>query len=68
MDTLLHSPPNPLLEEGEMIGFDVWTEVHARARRGEAKQKIARELDLDRKTVRRILGQARPMPYQRQVL
>jgi transposase len=67
MDRLLHSPPNPLLEEGEMIGFDVWTEVHARARRGEAKQKIARELDLDRKTVRRILGQARPMPYQRQV-
>jgi transposase len=66
MDTLLHSPPNPLLEEGEMIGFDVWAEVHARARRGEAKQKIARELGLDRKTVRRILGQARPMPYQRQ--
>jgi transposase len=50
-----------------MIGFDVWTEVHARARRGEAKQQIARGLGLDRKTVRRILGQARPMPYQRRV-
>jgi transposase len=67
METLLHSPPNPLPEEGEMIGFDVWTEVHARARRGEAKQKIAREVGLDRKTVRRILGQARPTPYRRQV-
>jgi hypothetical protein len=67
MDTLLHSPPHPWQEEGEMIGFDLWTEIHARARRGEAKQQIARELGLDWKTVRRILRQARPMPYQRRV-
>jgi transposase len=67
MDDLLHSPPNSLIEEGEMIGFDLWTEIHARARRGEATQKIARELGIDRKTVRRLLAQARPVPYQRTV-
>jgi len=67
MDDLLHSPPNGLKGEGEMIGFDLWTEIHARARRGEAKQKIALELGVDRKTVRRLLGQPRPMPYQRVV-
>jgi transposase len=65
MDDLLHSPPNSLREEGEMIGFDLWTELHARARRGEAKQKMARELGIDRKTVRRLLAQERPVPYQR---
>src|SRR5919109_5269807 len=67
MDDLLHSPPNWLKGEGEMIGFDLWTEIHARARRGEAKQKIARELGVDRKTVRRLLAQERPIPYQRTV-
>ena len=67
MDDLLHSPPHSLTGEGEMIGFDVWTEIHARARRGEAKQKMARELGVDRKTVRRLLAQERPMPYQRTV-
>jgi transposase len=50
-----------------MIGFDLWTEIHARARRGAAKQKMARELGVDRKTVRRLLAQERPMPYQRTV-
>src|SRR5919199_2437791 len=67
MDDLLHSPPNGLKGEGEMIGFDLWTEIHARARRGEAKQKMARELAVDRKTVRRLLAQERPVPYQRTV-
>jgi transposase len=65
MEDLLHSPLNSRKEEGEMIGFDLWTEIHARARRGEAKQKMARELGLDRKTVRRLLAQERPIPYQR---
>jgi transposase len=50
-----------------MIGFDLWTEIHARARRGEAKQQMARDLGLDRKTVLRILRQARPVPYRRRV-
>ena len=67
MDDLLHSPPHLLQEEGEMIGVDLWMEVHARARRGEAKQKMARELGLDRKTVRRLLARERPVPYQRTV-
>jgi transposase len=65
MDNLLHSPPSS--RTGEMIGFDLWTESHARARRGEAKQKMARELGVDRPTVRRLLAQERPMPYQRTV-
>ena len=48
-----------------MINFDLWTEIHARARRGEAKKRIAQELGVDRTTVRRLLDQARPVPYQR---
>ncbi len=48
-----------------MVDFEAWTEVHARARRGEGKRKIARELGLDRKTVHRILTQDRPQPYAR---
>lgn len=65
MDDLLHSPLNSRKEEGEMIGIDLSTEIHARARRGEAKQKMARELGLDRKTVRHLLARERPVPYQR---
>ena len=67
MDDLLHSPPNWQHGEGEMISVDLWTEIHVRARRGEAKQKIARELGVDRKTVRRLLTQERPMHYQRTI-
>jgi len=54
--------------EGEIIGVDLWTEIHARARRGEAKQEMARELGVDRKTVGRLLAQERPMPYQRTII
>jgi transposase len=50
-----------------MLGFDLWTEIHARARRGEAKPKMAREFGVDRQTVRRLLAQERPTPYQRTV-
>jgi transposase len=50
-----------------MIEFELWTEVHARFRQGQGKRKIARELGLDRKTVKRILAQERPAPYQRTV-
>jgi transposase len=67
MDEWRHSPPNSRNEEGEMIACDVWTEIHARARRGEGKKKMARELGIDRKTVRRLLAQARPETYQRRV-
>lgn len=67
MDDLCHTPPTWQQGEGEMIRVDLWTAIHARARRGEAKQKIARELGGDRKTVRRLLPHARPMRYQRTV-
>jgi len=67
MDNLRHAPPNSLTREGEMIDVDLWTAIHARARRGEAKQKMARERGVDRKPVRRLLAQERPRPYQRTV-
>jgi transposase len=67
MDDLLHSPPHSLTREGEMLGLDLWTEIHARARRGEAKRKIARELGGDRQTVQRLLTQERPRRSQRTV-
>src|SRR2546428_1114752 len=60
MDDLLHAPPNSRHEGGEMIDVNVWTEIHARARRGEAQHKSARELGIDRKPVRRLLAQVRP--------
>lgn len=50
-----------------MINFELWTEVHARFRQGHGKRKMARELGLDRKTVKRILAQERPAPYRRTV-
>jgi transposase len=48
-----------------MIDFELWTEVHARFRQGHGKRQMARELGLDRKTVKRILTQERPAPYCR---
>jgi transposase len=50
-----------------MIDFELWTEVHARFRQGHGKRQMARELGLDRKTVKRILAQERPAPYRRTV-
>jgi transposase len=50
-----------------MIDFELWTEVHARFRQGHGKRKMARELGLDRKTIKRILAQTRPAPYRRAV-
>jgi transposase len=51
----------------EMIGFDRWIEVKGLRQRGWSIRKIARELAMDRKTVRRALSQARPQPYRREV-
>jgi transposase len=67
MDELFHAPPPSPKGEGEMIGFALWTAIHARARRGEATQTMARACGVDRKTVRRLLAQERPTPYQRTV-
>lgn len=50
-----------------MIDDHVWTEIHARARRGEAKRTMAWELGIDRKTGRRLLAQGRPATSQRMV-
>jgi transposase len=47
-----------------MIDVNVWTEIHARARRGEAKQTMARELGIDRQTVLRLLAHIRPATDQ----
>lgn len=66
-EILIHSPQTYTGGESPMIGFELWTEVHSRFRQGQGKRKIARELGLDRKTVRRILAQERPVPYQRTV-
>jgi transposase len=64
---LISSPQKLVAGESPMIDFEWWTEVHARFRRGQGKRTIARELGLDRKTVKRILAQERPAPYCRTV-
>ena len=63
MDEIWVSPPQQLVVgESTMIDFERWIEVHARCRRGQGKRTVARELGLDRKTVKRILAQERPTP------
>jgi transposase len=64
---LLSSPQTLVVGESSMLDFDLWTEVHARVRRGQGKRTMARALGLDRKTIKRILAQARPVPYRRTV-
>jgi transposase len=66
-ELLISSPQKLMAGESPMIDFDLWTEVHARFRRGQGKRTLARELGLDRKTIKRILAQARPEPYHRTV-
>ena len=53
------------LGEVEMVGRDRWEEIHRLAGQGASIRAIARELDLDRKTVRRCLRQTEWKPYQR---
>jgi transposase len=66
-ENLVCSPQKLAVGESHMIEFELWTEVHARFRRGQGKRTIARELGLDRKTVKRLLGQEWPVPYRRTV-
>ncbi len=66
-ELLVSSPQKRVVGESPMIDFELWTEVHARFRQGHGKRKMARELGLDRKTVKRILAQERPEPYRRTV-
>ena len=64
-ERLISSPQKLAVGESPMIDFELWTEVHARFRQGHGKRKSARERGLDRKTVKRILAQERPVPYRR---
>ena len=48
-----------------MLGEERWQEVHRRAAAGALIRAIARELDLDRKTVRQCLRQSEWRPYRR---
>ena len=58
-------PEHQMLGEVEMVGRDWWEEIHRRVGAGGSIQAIARELDLDRKTVHRCLRQPAWKPYQR---
>ena len=58
-------PGQQMLGEVEMVGRDRWEETHRRAGAGGSIRVIARELDLDRKTVRRCLRQTEWKPYRR---
>lgn len=49
-----------------MVKGDVWHEIHSRFKLKESKKSIARTLDLDVRTVRKILSQPEPKKYQRQ--
>src|SRR5919198_187598 len=67
MEILVSSPQKLAVGESPMLDFELWTEVHTRFRQGQGKRKLARELGLDRKTVKRILAQERPAPYHRTI-
>jgi transposase len=67
MELLVRSPQKLMVGESPMIEFELWTEVQARFCQRHGKRKMARELGLDRKTIKRILAQERPAPYRRTV-
>lgn len=51
----------------EMIKGEIWHEIHSRFKLKESKKSIARNLDLDVRTVRRILSQPEPEKYHRPI-
>src|SRR5690606_38666211 len=51
--------------EAPVLGQQQWQAVHERRARGDSVSAIARELELDRKTVRSCLQQASWQPYRR---
>ena len=54
------------LGEAPMVGEERWQEIHRLFREAQVPiMEIARRLELDRKTVRRCLRQARWEPYRR---
>jgi len=48
-----------------MIKADLWQEIHSRFKLKERKKSIARSLGLHVLTVRKVLRQSQPQPYQR---
>ena len=54
--------------EGNLIGEQLWQAIHQRHRAGQSISVIAREMDLDRKTVRGCLRQPCWTPYRREAL
>ena len=60
MDDVRQAPPKARNAGGERSAWKGWTEIQARARRGDATHTMARELGLDRQTVRRLLAPVRP--------
>jgi DNA invertase Pin-like site-specific DNA recombinase len=48
-----------------MIKSEIWHEIHSRFKLKETKKAIARTLGLSILTVRKVLRQATPRPYQR---
>ncbi|NMG30374.1 IS21 family transposase [Aromatoleum evansii] len=52
--------------EGDVIGREQWNAIHARRTEGVSVSAIAREFDLDRKTVRGCLRQHAWRPYRRE--
>jgi transposase len=53
--------------EGSLVGQQQWQAIHERRGAGHSVSAIARELDLDRKTVRSCLQQQAWAPYRRAV-
>jgi transposase len=49
----------------DMVKGDLWHEIHSRRKLKESKKSIARTLQLDIKTVRKILRQKQPQVYSR---
>lgn len=49
-----------------MIKADLWHEIHSRFKLKESKKSIARALEISILTVRKILRQPEPQPYERQ--
>src|SRR5206468_7027579 len=61
-----HCSRDDILREVQMVREDCWREVHRRFHgERQSKSEIARQLDLDRKTVRTILREPVWRPYRR---
>ena len=52
--------------EGDVIGREQWKAIHERRTAGTSVSALAREFDLDRKTVRACLRQSAWVPYRRE--